>query len=124
VATDLRSLLVRLQQLEADVTDLKRRKRSPARTAGGQAVPRTGRLVKCTTDGGDAGTRTTPCTFTYTIKDYDTNETIDTTVSMEGRGPRILNIRYTAGSLGLAFRNSDGAWKLLWVNESGAQSNC
>ncbi len=74
--------------------------------------------------GGTAGTRTTACSFTYTIKELVSGANIATAVAVSGNAGRVLNAAMTAGTFGTAYRNSAGTWKLLWVDEKFTQTNC
>ena len=70
--------------------------------------------VNCFKDGGAAGGGGTTCSWTFTIKDYRTGDTLATGLDREsGWHP---NIEYeTPNALGVkgdAYRDIDGSWKL------------
>lgn len=71
--------------------------------------------VKCVKDGGSAGGGGTTCSWTFTLKDYRTGETLATALP-RGNGWH-PNVKYeTPDALGVdgaAFRDPTGAW-VLW----------
>jgi hypothetical protein len=80
--------------------------------------------VRCTQTGGVAGNQTTMCSFTYTVKRLDNSTTIATGVAVADNGNRKTIGAYTAGTYGIAFREPDGTWKLLYVSEKPAGAAC
>src|SRR5262245_16133836 len=101
--SDTRKLERQVLQLQQQVAELTRRTATmPARYAiGGKGGSGDLRLVRLQQTGGSAGTRTTPCTYTYTVLDYATNAEIATEVAMTGNGQRVLNAAMTAGTIGI-----------------------
>ena len=84
------------------------------------------RMIKCsggrdmfpvdlTQTGGSAGSPTTTCSFTYTVKERESSVTIGTSLAVVGK--RIPNCAMTAGVLGLARYKNDGTLELLWADE-------
>lgn len=62
--------------------------------------------VKVTKDGGSAGTSSTACTWTYTVKDLDDN-ILGTSVAVQKARPNGLITEAAAGSYGVAFYDID-----------------
>lgn len=92
-------------------------KRLPYRGGGIRIIP-----VRLTQTGGSAGTRTTECTFTYTLKTLDNVKTIAESVGLIGH--RVINAAMTAATYGFAGKNADGDWKIFWCDERIQQNNC
>lgn len=80
--------------------------------------------VRVTKTGGGAGSKTTQCSFTYSVFDKTNTSTLGTGVAMTGNGQRIVNAQMTAGNYGMAYYDSLGNLKLIWVDEKFDQSNC
>jgi hypothetical protein len=80
--------------------------------------------VALTQTGGSAGTSSVQCSFTYTVKDINSIETLGTSIAMTGNGQRVVNAAMTAGTYGLAYRGGDGLIKLIWADERISQTNC
>lgn len=80
--------------------------------------------VRLTQTGGSAGNATTPCSFSYTVKDISNTDTFGTAVSMTGYGHRIVNATHIAGTYGMAYWHTDGTIRLLWADERIDQTNC
>lgn len=76
--------------------------------------------VRVTIDGGVSGTTgSITCTWTYTVTTLEGSVTLGTAKTPEAR--RIPNQKYTstpAGSIGLACFDEDGAFMLIWANET------
>ena len=87
------------------------------------AYPRTGGLfyVKLTKDGGTAGTNTTACSFTYTVKDV-TGQQIGTTVAVAK--DRLLTCAMNEATKGWAFYDENNDLKVWDCNETMQQQNC
>lgn len=92
----------------------------PANTEPDSSRPRMPFMVRVTQTGGSAGTSAAQCSFTYSVyawSDTTSTTTIGTVVSMKGNGQRPETGKMIAGSYGLAFYETDGSIKLLWVDE-------
>lgn len=72
--------------------------------------------------GGDAGSPTSACTFTYTATLKDGTPVITTAVQPEV--PRLLVAPHTAATLGEVYQDADGVWRLWKAHETLAQVNC
>lgn len=86
--------------------------------AGGAGTP----FVRVTSDGGSAGVnQTSPCTYTYTVKDITNTDTLGSAVALTGNGNgwRGLNIVLTAATYGAGYWDDD-TFVLLWVDEKPA----
>jgi hypothetical protein len=92
----------------------------PANPADGRRLPNQTFTVRVTIDGGASGTTgSANCTWTYTVTSLRGNVTYGTTKTPEAR--RIPQQKYTstpAGSVGLACFDEDGAFMLIWANET------
>lgn len=80
--------------------------------------------VALTQTGGSAGTSGAQCSFTYTVKDIYSVETLGTAIGLTGNGARVANMAMTAATYGLAYRDRDGTIKLIWADEKAQQTNC
>jgi hypothetical protein len=91
-------------------------------TPGAFAPPNCYFPVLCTVDGGSAGSSSTTCSFTYTLKTQD-GFTIATAKTPEA--PRIPNNVYAtpaADSAGVAWIDKNGVVQLLWVPKEQFQT--
>lgn len=80
--------------------------------------------VRLTQTGGSAGNATTPCSFSYTVKDITNTDTFGTSIAMTGNGQRVVNAAMTAGTYGMAYFHTDGTIRLMWADEKITQTNC
>lgn len=84
------------------------------------SVMRTGssggsRLVKCTQTGGSNGDGDSPPTYTYTIKDFYTDEELATNQSPLWTRE---NGSFTPAEIGFGYRKEDGTWGLYECDEA------
>jgi hypothetical protein len=77
--------------------------------------------VNCTKDDGETGTQTTAPTYTYTVKTKDGVTTLGTKMTPEwGRS----NGDFTAATKGIGYKDPDGTFHLLIVNEIEGTGLC
>lgn len=93
------------------------------------ATPQPERIirVRLTQTGGSAGTSSAVCSFTYSTfawSDVAKASAIATDVPVLGRSQRIVAATMNAATYGFAVYDTDGTLKLLWCDETYAQSNC
>lgn len=81
--------------------------------------------VKVYIDGGSAGSGSTTCSFTYTVKNLAETVTLGTAKSPKVR--RLVNVPYTTtpnGSIGSAYFDEAGALQLFDANETPDLESC
>jgi hypothetical protein len=79
--------------------------------------------VRLTQTGGSAGSQSSECSYSYTVKDITNAHTLGTNISLTGHGNRVVNATMTAGSYGEAYY-LNGVLKLHSADERIAQRGC